>query len=165
MTIRPLKTEWRAYAAKWDKVCRLFAVNRTSFWLSGRNRVREVTVLAVEDGGYIRIPARGDNVRRVRVQNIHLSRKSAMVEFSRAAARRIAVPRTGRPKTGQPKRSRMLGRVSDANWDLMHQAAKAAGRTFTDWATAELLAAARIRLSGDRADRQGTEAVPEPDGP
>lgn len=41
----------------------------------------------------------------------------------------------------------------------------AAGRTFTDWATSELLAAARIRLSGDRADRQGTEVVPGPDGP
>lgn len=93
MTIPPLKTEWRAYAAKWDKVCRLFAINRTSFWLSGRDRVREVAVLAVEDGGYIRIPARGDNVRRVRVQNIHLSRKSAMVEFSRAKEGRRAANR------------------------------------------------------------------------
>lgn len=59
----------------------------------------------------------------------------------------------------------MLGRVSDANWDLMQRAAKAAGRTFTDWATAELLSAASVRLFGDHADRQGTEAAPEPDGP
>ena len=59
----------------------------------------------------------------------------------------------------------MLGRVSDANWGVMQRAAKAAGRTFTDWATAELLAAASVRLFGDRADRQGTEVVPGPDGP
>lgn len=75
------------------------------------------------------------------------------------------MPRTGRPRTGHAKRSRMLGRVSDANWDLMQAAAKAAGRTFTDWATAELLSAASVRLFGDRADRPGTEAVPEPGGP
>lgn len=75
------------------------------------------------------------------------------------------MPRTGRPKTGQAKRSRMLGRVSDAHWDLMQAAAKTAGRTFTDWATAELLAAASVRLFGDRAGTQGTEAAPEPDGP
>lgn len=59
----------------------------------------------------------------------------------------------------------MLGRVSDTNWDLMQAAAKTTGRTFTDWATAELLAAASVRLFGDRAGTQGTEAVPEPDGP
>jgi hypothetical protein len=59
----------------------------------------------------------------------------------------------------------MLGRVSAANWDLMQAAAKTAGRTFTDWATAELLAAASVRLFGDRADRRGTEAVPEPGDP
>lgn len=75
------------------------------------------------------------------------------------------MPRTGRPRTGQAKRSRMLGRVSDANWDLMQAAARSAGRTFTDWATAELLAAASVRLCGAHADRQGTDSVPAPDGP
>lgn len=75
------------------------------------------------------------------------------------------MPRTGRPKTGQAKRSRMLGRVSDANWDLMQAAARSAGRTFTDWATAELLAAASVRLFGDHADRQDTEAAPEQGDP
>lgn len=93
MTIPPLKTEWRSYASKWAKVCRWFAAGRVSFWLSGRDRVRQVNVLAVEDGGYIRIPARGDNVRRVRIQNIHMTRKSAIVEFSRAKEDRRATNR------------------------------------------------------------------------
>lgn len=75
------------------------------------------------------------------------------------------MPRTGRPKTGRAKRPMMLGRISDPDRSLMQRAAKAAGRTFTDWATSELLAAARIRLSGDRADRRGTAEVPEPGGP
>ena len=90
MTIPPLKNKWRAYAARWAKVCRWFAAGRVRFWLSGRDRVREVVVLAVEEGGYVRIPPRGDNVRRVRVQNIHLSRKSAIVAFSRVKEHRRA---------------------------------------------------------------------------
>lgn len=75
------------------------------------------------------------------------------------------MPRTGRPKTGQAKRPMMLGRISDTDRSLMQRAAKAAGRTFTDWATAELLAAASVRLFGDRAGKQGTAEVPEPCGP
>lgn len=55
-------------------------------------------------------------------------------------------------KTGRPEKSpgdkyetpaRQLGRVSDADWDALRAAAECAGKTFTQWAVAILLRAAK----------------------
>ena len=49
----------------------------------------------------------------------------------------------GRPSTGGAHPARQLGRVSDADWQLLKRAAKASGQSFSAWARSVLLAEAR----------------------
>lgn len=52
-------------------------------------------------------------------------------------------PARGRRPTDRgaynPNPARQLGRVSDADWALLKEAAEAAGKTFTEWAVPALL--------------------------
>lgn len=57
-----------------------------------------------------------------------------------------------KPKTGRPAKPpgekytttpRQLGRVSDEDWEKLQAASEAAGKTFTAWAVAILLRAAK----------------------
>lgn len=56
-------------------------------------------------------------------------------------------PRLGRPPKPPGEKwatpARQLGRVSDADWEVLQEAAAAKGQTFTAWAVAVLLAAAK----------------------
>ena len=53
----------------------------------------------------------------------------------------------GRPPTERgaynPNKARQLGRVSDAEWAELQHAAEESGKSFTQWALAILLKAAR----------------------
>jgi hypothetical protein len=56
-------------------------------------------------------------------------------------------PKRGRPPTERgaynPHPARQLGRVSDEDWETLKNAAERSGKTFTQWAVALLLKAAR----------------------
>jgi len=56
-------------------------------------------------------------------------------------------PKRGRPATDRgaynPHPARQLGRVSDGDWETLKDAAERSGKTFTQWAVALLLKAAR----------------------
>jgi len=57
----------------------------------------------------------------------------------------------GRPPTERgaynPNKARQLGRVSDSEWAELQQAAEESGKSFTQWALAILLKAARRKRS------------------
>lgn len=49
-----------------------------------------------------------------------------------------------------PHPARQLGRVSDADWSTLKEAAERAGMTFTEWAVPALLKKARREASKDK---------------
>ena len=51
----------------------------------------------------------------------------------------------GRPATGKTP-PRQLGRVDDATWEVLQEAAREAGQSWTGWAVAELLKAAKRQV-------------------
>lgn len=56
----------------------------------------------------------------------------------------IATPRgRGRPRSADNRPQRTLGRVNEADWQTLQEAARIAGKTFTAFALSTLLAAAR----------------------
>jgi hypothetical protein len=59
----------------------------------------------------------------------------------------MSKPKRGRPATERgaynPNPARQLGRVSDEDWETLKAAAERAGLTFTQWAVAILLRAAK----------------------
>lgn len=63
----------------------------------------------------------------------------------------MAKPRRGRPATDRgaynPNPARQLGRVSDEDWETLKAAAEKRGESFTQWAVAVLLRAAKRELS------------------
>ena len=62
----------------------------------------------------------------------------------------MSEPKRGRPATERgaynPNPARQLGRVSDAEWELLKAAAEKRGESFTAWAVRVLLSAARREL-------------------
>ena len=60
-------------------------------------------------------------------------------------------PKRGRPATERgaynPNPARQLGRVSDEDWETLKAAAEKRGESFTAWAVAVLLKAAKRELS------------------
>ena len=59
-------------------------------------------------------------------------------------------PKRGRPATSRgaynPNPARILGRVSDEDWETLKAAAEKRGESFTAWAVRVLLKAARREL-------------------
>jgi hypothetical protein len=62
----------------------------------------------------------------------------------------VSEPKRGRPATDRgaynPNPARQLGRVSDKDWETLKAAAAKRGETFTAWALAVLLRAAKREL-------------------
>ncbi len=62
----------------------------------------------------------------------------------------MAKRKRGRPETERgaynPNPARQLGRVSDEDWEALKAAADKRGETFTQWAVAVLLRAAKREL-------------------
>jgi hypothetical protein len=62
----------------------------------------------------------------------------------------MSEPKRGRPATDRgaynPNPARQLGRVSDGEWELLKAAAAKRGESFTAWALAVLLRAAKREM-------------------
>lgn len=62
----------------------------------------------------------------------------------------MSKPKRGRPATDRgaynPNPARQLGRVSDEDWETLKAAAEKRGESFTAWALAVLLRAAKREL-------------------
>lgn len=69
-----------------------------------------------------------------------------LLEFGKPAPRR-----RGRPRSEVDRPQRTLGRVTEADWQTLQEAARIAGTTFTDFALSTLLAAARRVIAKARA--------------
>lgn len=70
-----------------------------------------------------------------------------------AAAEGIATPKPkrGRPRSPVDRPQRTLGRVAEADWQTLQEAARIAGTTFTTFALSTLLPAARRVIAKGRA--------------
>lgn len=61
----------------------------------------------------------------------------------------------GRPSTGKTP-VRQLGRVDDATWEALQEAAREAGQSWTGWAVAELRKAAKRQAKRRTKDARKT---------
>lgn len=59
----------------------------------------------------------------------------------------MTTPTRGRPRSTNPRIPRQLGRVDDATWEYLLSGARAAGKTFTDFAVETLVAQSRRELA------------------